>query len=272
MASRTGVELKVGLFVLIGIIILGVIVFSVGEFGFIKRGYRIIVRFGVVTGVEVGAPVRISGVEVGQIETIRLLDQTQGGRYRVELVGWVREGVHIPDDSSGNINTLGLLGEKYLEIAPGNSRRPLPDGGMLYGYDPIPIDRVAEQGYNALGDFQTLVNSVNDVVGDPVFRSSMKHTVARSEELVSSLHASSESLRAIMEQIRTGEGTLGRLLMDDALYMELLAFVQDLKAHPWKLLRRDTAKDKEQESRKPTDAKPGVSTSGNRGFFFGGPR
>ncbi len=265
-ARAAGVELKVGLFVLIGIIILSVIVFSIGEFGFIKRGYRILVRFGVVTGVEIGAPVRLSGVEVGQIETIRLLEPGQGGRYRVELVGWVREGVHVPEDSSGFINTLGLLGEKYLEITPGNSRRVLPDGGMLYGFDPIPIDRVAEQGYNALGDFQTLVNSVNDVVGDPVFRSSMKHTVARSEELVGSLHASSESLHAILEQIRAGQGTLGRLLMDDSLYQELIAFVQDLKAHPWKLLRRDASPTQPRGS----ESKPGEPTSsGNRGFFFG---
>jgi phospholipid/cholesterol/gamma-HCH transport system substrate-binding protein len=268
MTARAGVELKVGLFVLIGIIVLSVIVFSIGEFGFIKRGYRILVRFGVVTGVEVGAPVRLSGVEVGQIESIRLLDQPQGGRYRVELVGWVQNGVLVPEDSSGFINTLGLLGEKYLEVSPGTSRRGLPDGGMLYGSDPIPIDRVAEQGYNALGDFQTLVNSVNDVVGDPVFRSSMKHTVARSEELVSSLHASSESLRAILEQIRSGQGTLGRLLMDETLYQELIAFVQDLKAHPWKLLRRDTSS-KPDKSEPRLDSKPAAPASGNRGFFFG---
>lgn len=264
-ARAAGVELKVGLFVLIGIIVLSVIVFSIGEFGLIKRGYRILVQFGAVTGVEAGAPVRLSGVEVGQIEAIRLLDQPHGGRYRVELVGWVREGVSIPEDSAGFINTLGLLGEKYLEISPGASRRALPDGGTLYGSDPIPIDRVAEQGYNALGDLQALVNSVNDVVGDPVVRASMKHTVARSEELVGSLHASSESLRAILEQIRSGQGTLGRLLVDDSLYQELIAFVQDLKAHPWKLLRRDTSSKSE---RKP-ESKPGGAPSSGRGFIFG---
>ena len=68
MAEDRSFELKVGLFVGIGILIFFIIVFSIGDVTLIKRVYRIYTVFSFVNGITEGAPVRLAGVDIGHIE------------------------------------------------------------------------------------------------------------------------------------------------------------------------------------------------------------
>ncbi len=70
MFTRSGFELKVGIFIFIGIVILSLIVFSIGNFYSIKRGYTLDIVFNFANGISVGAPVRYAGVEVGEVQEI----------------------------------------------------------------------------------------------------------------------------------------------------------------------------------------------------------
>ncbi|MDD2752939.1 MAG: MlaD family protein, partial [Candidatus Omnitrophica bacterium] len=117
--GKTKLELKVGIFVFIGIIILAIFVLSIGKFRTWSSGYKVNFTFSFVNGVKVGAPIRFAGVDVGEIKKINVRFLPEEQRSQVILECWLRNFVHIPVDSTIWVNTLGLLGEKYLEIMPG---------------------------------------------------------------------------------------------------------------------------------------------------------
>lgn len=198
-------ELKVGIFVFIGILLLFVFVFSIGEFYFFKPVYRINVIFGFANGIEIGSPVRVSGVNMGEVEDIDMFYDEALGRARVRLKVALRREARIERDAVCKINTLGLLGEKYLEITPGSREAGfLEEDGTIVGQDPIPMDEVTR---------------------------TMKELSESAKELT-------DSANTILHRIEKGEGTIGKLLIDDTIYKNLADFTEDIKRHPWKLLYR----------------------------------
>ena len=196
MDSARTFEVKVGLFIMIGITILFFIVFSIGEINFSKTGYRIKVLFSFANGIGGTAPVRLAGVGIGQVQGIRIVRDEKTNITKAELMVWVNDKTKIENDAVVTINTLGLLGEKYLEIFPGTPGKPaLKNNEMIIGKDPVPMEKFTED-----------------------------------------LASLSDSIKVIVEKIRKGEGTIGKLLMDQAVYDNLEAFTADIKKHPWKLL------------------------------------
>ena len=198
-------ELKVGVFILIGIAILFIIVFSIGDINLSKTGYRVKVLFNFASGIGPSAPVRLAGVGIGQVQGIHIIRDPKDDKTKAELTAWISDGIKIEEDAIVTINTLGLLGEKYLEILPGTIGAPVikPDG-TLTGKDPVPMEKITEN-----------------------------------------LASLSESVKTIVDKIKSGEGTIGKLLNEDAIYNNLKAttgnleaFTADIKKHPWKLLNK----------------------------------
>ena len=196
-------ELKVGIFIAVGILIFFIVVFSIGDVYLIRKGYHINILFNFANGITESAPVRLAGVNVGQIDKIDIFYDEEEKMTKVRLMAWIEdEKIKIAADSVALINTLGLLGEKYLEIFPGaDTVNFLDPEEEIIGHDPIPTERLAEK-----------VDGIAD------------------------------SVSVIMKRLEDGEGTLGKLLVEEKVYNDLESFVSDVKKHPWKLLRRSKAK------------------------------
>ncbi len=90
-------------------------------------GYTLRARFDRVDGLETGGDVRISGIKVGRVLAQELDPQT----YRAVVTFSVRNGLELPSDSTAAIVSSGLLGGKYLALAPGGDDRLLQDGGEI---------------------------------------------------------------------------------------------------------------------------------------------
>ncbi|GAB4237327.1 MAG: hypothetical protein OHK0028_14600 [Deltaproteobacteria bacterium] len=141
-------EARVGIFVLLGLIILTYFTFRVSKWGLIaEQGYRLTVDFDTASGLEPKSDVKMAGVPIGKVEEIRLA----GNRAR--LVLRIRPEVRIPIDSVASIQTQGLLGEKYVEILPGkDAQRTLPAGGQVANtLSPTNLD-VMVRKLEAIGD------------------------------------------------------------------------------------------------------------------------
>jgi len=191
-------ELKVGVFILIGIAILFLIIFSIGDINLSKTGYKIKILFGFASGIGPSAPIRLAGVGVGQVEGIRLIHDDKTNSTKAEVIAWIDDKAKVEKDALVTINTLGLLGEKYIEIYPGTSGSPvLARGETIIGKDPVPMEKVTENLANL-----------------------------------------SSSINVIVDKLKNGEGTVGKLLMDDSIYNNLEEFTADIKRHPWKLLNK----------------------------------
>lgn len=190
-------ELKVGVFIMIGVAFLFIIVFSIGDINIIKKGYRIKVDFNFVDGIGGSAPVRVAGVGAGQIDGLKIYYDEKEKKTKAQLIAWIKEGVKIDDDSTATVNTLGFMGEKYLEIYSGTSGKFLKDGDRIIGKDPAQMVKVVER-----------------------------------------LNNLTESVSIIVDRLKNGEGTVGKLLTEDKIYKDLEAFVEDIKNNPWKLLNK----------------------------------
>ncbi len=188
MFTRSSFELKVGIFIFIGIVILSVIVFSIGNFYTLKRGYNLKVLFSFANGISVGAPVRYAGVEVGEVEDIRVYFDEKENIPMVELVIWVARNTWINEDAKATINTLGLLGEKYLEITPGTKEtKLLKDTETLRGQDPVSTEELTQDMKRTIVKVDNMLESINDVVGDEEFKSSVKNTASNIEDFTADI-------------------------------------------------------------------------------------
>nr|MBU1328496.1 MCE family protein [Candidatus Omnitrophota bacterium] len=230
MFTRMNFELKVGIFIFIGIVILSVIIFSIGNFYSVKRGYTLNVVFSFANGIGIGAPVRYSGVQVGEVQEIDIYFDEKENKPLVKLAVWVSQNTWINENAKASINTLGLLGEKYLEISPGTrDTRLLQKGDTLRGYDPVSTEEIARSAKELIEKIGTLTESVNKIAGDDSLRVSLKNTVNNMEAL-------SGDLRDFLSYAKQGKGTIGRLMSDDTLYNHIDEMILDIKQNPWKLL------------------------------------
>ncbi len=217
-------ELKVGLFVGIGIFMMFLIVFSIGDFYLLKKGYSIRVIFDYVNGITENAPVRLAGVYVGEIRDMGIYYDEDAGRNRVWLDAWIEGDLLIERDAVARINTLGLLGEQYLEISPGTEKDFLAPGDALLGKNPVDVGLQMDR----MGQF---VDSTTEIM----------QRVQKGEGTLGKLLVDDtlyDDLKTIFGRLTRGEGTIGKLLVEDKIYYDLEDFVSDIKAHPWKLLHK----------------------------------
>ncbi len=222
-AKPLSFEIKVGIFVFLGILLMFVIVFSIGKFYILKPMYDIKAVFGFANGIAIGAPVRLAGVNVGEIGDMQVYYDPQAQQTRVLLLARIKNGTKIEKNAVWKINTLGLLGEKYLEISPGTYDAGfLENGELIRGLDPIPMEEITK---------------------------TMK-------ELSDNARAITESANVILKRLEKGEGTIGKLLTEEEVYNDLRDFVKDIKAHPWKLL----VKERERPEEKVIPASRGAET------------
>jgi phospholipid/cholesterol/gamma-HCH transport system substrate-binding protein len=126
MRATRAIELGTGLFVLLGFAALFFLVTQITnkEIGFGDSSYRLTAGFEQIGGLKAGAPVSMSGVTIGRVESIGY-DFTE---YKAKVVLRI-DG--IPDDSDASIFTAGLLGGQYVGISPGGSETFFQDGDQI---------------------------------------------------------------------------------------------------------------------------------------------
>ena len=242
--KKVGLELKVGIFVLLGLAILTSLVVKVGDFH-LKPGYTVRFNFSAVNGIDAGSPVRLAGVTVGEVKGIRVLRDEQG-QTQVEIMAWISQGIYIEDDAKVNVQSLGLLGEKYIEITPGTTgNKTLSHEGTISGKAPMDMELLIESGTRLVSKMEVMLDGMNELVADKEFKSAVKGTFTNADKASANIVEISEDLKdtiksakIVMARLRDGEGSIGRLLKEDKMAKNLEAFSEDIKAHPWKLLKR----------------------------------
>ncbi len=263
MTAERKLESKIGAFVLIGALILVIMIFSIKDVrSFFRPRQELQIVFEHVSGIKNGSPVRLAGIEVGEVKNIRLFYNETLGRSQVAVTASLDQQVQVREDFEAYIGSLGLVGEKYIEIMPGSQRAPLlGKKDRLIGYVPPSMEEVAESGQLLMEQLRQLTGSLNQVIGDENMRNRLKGTVANSEELTAEMRKLVQTSNRILERVDAGEGTLGRLLTDDTLYEDVREMVADLKKHPWKLLIR-TPESKRDERPAAEKEKPGPGKAG----------
>jgi phospholipid/cholesterol/gamma-HCH transport system substrate-binding protein len=239
MAQRLKLEIKVGAFIVSGVFLLTMFVFAIGDLStYFQPGYTLRVLFDTANGITEGSPVQYAGVEVGKVQKVAI-------KYRpdhtpsVELYVRLPSSVTVRADDEAAISTFGLLGEKYLEITPGPGQGSIvePDG-QLVGKPPVSTEDVIERSSEVLDELKQTLQGVNSLVGDLEARTYLKEALQEARDATRHWKALGERLNIAMGYAESGEGSLGKLLFSDDLYQRMVLLVDDLRAHPWKLLVR----------------------------------
>jgi phospholipid/cholesterol/gamma-HCH transport system substrate-binding protein len=125
--KQSNIELSAGTFVLLGIA--AIVWFAVQAGAGVAIGgstYEVNARFTNIGGLKPGSQVLIAGVPVGHVEKIDLDSQ-----YAAIVHLNVKQDVHLPSDTIASIKTSGLLGDKYIALAPGADSKNLPPGSTI---------------------------------------------------------------------------------------------------------------------------------------------
>ena len=203
-------ELKVGALVVLSVGVLIAFVALLGGLS-LSPGFRVYVDYDFSGNIHSGAPVKISGIRVGKVEDVRFLggqlDPQVGRRVQVRLVVRIEQRARaaIHQDAEFFVNTQGVLGEQYLEIAPGSYDKPeLQPEAVVKGINPPRTDLIIARLYEFLDAVTSLLREDKEVFRD-LLRSGAK--VARSLD---------QLLGENREEIKKLLGDLDRLTSESA--------------------------------------------------------
>lgn len=125
MSSYTKIEVSVGAFVLTGVLALGYLSFTLGDLSFKQRSLGVHARFSSVGELKVGDPVKLAGVRVGEVKSIKLVD------YAADTELELDDEIKLPDDTIASIQSAGLLGDAYISLSPGASDHNVANGERI---------------------------------------------------------------------------------------------------------------------------------------------
>jgi phospholipid/cholesterol/gamma-HCH transport system substrate-binding protein len=203
--KKYGNEFKVGLFFVICVLGLLYLSFSTGKMGVKKDGYYIYVTFNDIAGLDSKAPVMLNGLEVGKVDDIQV---TYDGKDTVIVLKiWLNAEAKVRDNPIVYIKTLGLMGEKYIQISSVDGESFVKPGTTLKGRPYVDMDLLLDNVNGLTEEVKKL--SVN-----------LNYTVESNQDKISKIIENLESASANMDE-----------------------FTEDVKKHPWKLLFRTKEKD-----------------------------
>lgn len=217
--KKYGKEFKVGLMLILALVGLGALTFNAGNFHFKREGYRIYAMFNNIMGMENSAPVRLRGLEVGRVEDISV--NYAEDKTEIVLTLWIEDKYKIRGNPVIYIRTLGLMGEKYIQIIDENDSLDFVKAeSIIQGQDP--------------GDFEEVLDSVDEIAQNA--NTLILEVTALTKDLQSTLSENNESINNTITHL---EGTSRN-------FEELS---EDLKRHPWKLLFKTKEKKKAKDGK-----------------------
>ncbi|HLA28552.1 MAG TPA: MlaD family protein [Syntrophales bacterium] len=206
-------EAKVGLFVLVGFLILGYMSVQVGKGGLgLKKGYSVDVVFDSAAGLSRDASVQIAGVEVGRVESIKLKD----GKALVALR--ITPDVMLEKDVAATIKTHGVLGDKYVEIIPGSKGQAFiePGGHISLTERHADIDKLLSQVGLIADDIKVLTGSLSKVLAGEKGEQSISDIIENTRQLTHNINvlikSNEESLHAVLENTRDLTDNLNKVV------------------------------------------------------------
>ena len=126
--KKFALETTVGIFVVIGLLGVAYMTVKLGHVSLLgEKNYPLYAPFTTVSGLRVGSPVDMLGIEVGRVERISMDQKNQKAIVEIRI----QNGIQVYDDAIASIKTEGLIGDKYLSLDPGGGGTLLGPGGTI---------------------------------------------------------------------------------------------------------------------------------------------
>lgn len=225
-------EIMTGLMVLMCVLILIFLTVKTKGAAAFKKGQALQVQFDYAAGLKKGSPVYLTGVEIGEVKDVAINYTAEGTKvmFQVEM----DKAAKVREDSKAYIATMGLMGEKYLELTSGSKdAKFLNSGSLIVGKEPLRMEEIADK---VMGIADNLNSGISDL---------RKLTT----DADSVLTGNKAQISNIIENMNETS-------------LNFVAFSDDIKRYPWKLLMKTKETPKE-EPRKGKEHKE----EGNKGLL-----
>jgi len=237
--KRKSTDMWVGIFVVVGIILLILMTLKIEKFQFGKRfGYPLNIYFNSAAGLAQNSQVRVAGVRVGDVENVAL----ENGKAKVTFR--IPPHIILYKDAKAYLKSEGFLGEKYVEITPGTPTQPKVESGGLIeqGSPAMDVEQFLTKVSDAGEDIKEMIKPVGDLLKtiDPKkverivnnldnFSGQLGSLANDSRETIQRAKGAFSSLEDIGEKVKKGEGTLGKLISDEAIYQDAKKTIETAK-------------------------------------------
>jgi len=225
-------QLRVGGTILVALLVLALAVYKLGKAAnlFSKR-YELIVYLPSANGLRQGGSVTLAGQLVGTVKTIEFLpvdfDTTRNLRVVVRIDRSLRE--QIRKNSEARLRTMGLLGDKVLDISPGTPRFPiLNNGDTIHVATSLDYEAVLSKAAGAVDDVVALSHDLSAITGGLARGQGTIGQLLTNRAMYDQLTGAMARANALFAGLQNPNGTFGRMLNDPTLYNRLTGAVTSL--------------------------------------------
>ncbi len=250
-ADRSGKSLRVGVVVAVALGLAMAGTFLIGrEQRFWERRVSYEIRFARANGLRTGSQVSLTGVDIGSVQSVWFPDDPNANYISAEISVTGRAAPRIREDSVARIRTLGLLGDKYIEISGGSPNAPeLPPGSLIPSQDPLDIEGLLGEGGDIITNIVEVTTSAKNVLaaienGEGLLGQMVKNreqgaaTLTDVQRSVAHVEATTASLERIMKDVEAGKGAFGVMLKRGGEADRLLKNLDRTSAELQKLVTR----------------------------------
>jgi phospholipid/cholesterol/gamma-HCH transport system substrate-binding protein len=227
-------KLKVGLVITLALLTLFITVFFAGGIHDIfSPKVQINAQIKDVRGLRVGSPVWISGIEIGSVKSIELNPE-----YGTLVTMSINKDAlkFVKKDSKASVMTMGLLGDKYIELGTGSPHaEPIKPGDMIKGTTQLEIQDIVNASSVSLEKITDFVDKLGNFIEK--FEKS-KGTIAKfmtDPSLYDNLKESTTALAMILKDFKDSKGTMKMFIEDPSLYNKMLSTTSSMEEFSRKL-------------------------------------
>jgi phospholipid/cholesterol/gamma-HCH transport system substrate-binding protein len=223
--ALTWTELRVGAVAVVSLAILAVTILYVGSGGGTPLAPRYTIRalMSDVNGLKTGAPVRVGGVEMGTVTSVGF--GSEGSRGMVEVVMRLdrRVAAQVTSESQAVLGSLGLLGEKAVDISSSTRGVPLQEGDYLPAASDDPFKSLLSDTSESTAHLRRILSRLD--AGEGLLGKAL-----RDDELYTRMLDVSVRLQAALSKLESTEGPLGRLVNDREMSERMASSLRSLEA------------------------------------------
>jgi phospholipid/cholesterol/gamma-HCH transport system substrate-binding protein len=234
MSRGTAAASRVGLLVLVALVLAMATLFVLGDRQnlFIRKN-RYTIRFDSVSGLAGGSTVQLNGVKVGSVERIVLPADMGEKKLEIRVAIDARYAQRIREDSQARIKTLGLLGDKFVELTSGSPAAPvIPPEGEIPAAPATDVDRLAETGEDVVNNIALIAAQMTSILGrlerGEGVLGKILMDVETGERVTAELDATLIAIRKAAEGLDDRRGALGRIVHDRELGERIVSAVPRL--------------------------------------------
>lgn len=185
-----------------------VMLFRIGKFSF-GRTNQVRIVFNFVNGMDAGAPVRFGGALVGKVDRVEVLNGSEreklGKGKNILVVAELNKPVDLTEGTEVTVNTMGFIGEKYIEIRPGPPGSAPLSGNLLVGNDPAQMEKLITSGQKLIDELQVTAENLNRITKEldarlPGLTDKMDHALNSADRAMDAI-GSEESQEQIRESL-----------------------------------------------------------------------